>query len=156
MVWIPGFGRYSPRDGNRVGDAAPDFTLKDQDGRDVHLADELGTKPVVLVFYPRASSPICTKQMCSLRNEWAELVGKVKIFGLSYDPPADLKKFKDEDKLPFTLLSDPDKVAAKAYGVAGMFAAARVTFVIGTDKRIKAVIDSIAATSHAQQVLEAM
>lgn len=155
MVWIPGFGRYSARDGNRVGDVAPDFTLLDQDGHSVHLADELGDKPVVLVFYPRASSPICTKQMCSLRNEWADLVGKVKIFGLSYDPPADLKKFIERDKLPFTLLSDPDKKAAKAYGVAGMFAAARVTFVIGTDKRIKAVIDSIAATSHASQVLEA-
>jgi thioredoxin-dependent peroxiredoxin len=156
MVWIPGFGRYSPRDGNRVGDLAPDFTLKDQDARDVHLADELGEKPVVLVFYPRASSPICTKQMCSLRNEWSDLMGKVKIFGLSYDPPADLKKFIERDKLPFTLLSDPNKEAAKKYGVAGTFAAARVTFVIGTDRRIKAVIDSINATGHAEQVLQAL
>jgi peroxiredoxin Q/BCP len=156
MVWIPGFGRYSPRDGNRVGDLAPDFILRDQDGREVHLADELGKLPVALIFYPRASSPVCTKQMCSMRNEWADLTGKVKVFGISYDPPADLKKFIEQDKLPFTLLSDPNKVAAKAYGVAGTFAAARVTFVIGADRRIKTVITSIRATSHAAQLLEAV
>jgi peroxiredoxin Q/BCP len=155
-MWIPGFGKYTPREGNCVGDLAPDFTLRDHDGREVHLAAELGELPVALIFYPRASSPVCTKQMCSMRNEWSGLEGKVKVFGLSYDPPADLAKFKRDDKLPFTLLSDPDKVAAKAYGVAGMFAAARVTFVIGTDKRIKAVIDKISATGHAEQVLEAL
>jgi peroxiredoxin Q/BCP len=156
MVWIPGFGKYTPQQGNRVGDPAPDFTLKDQDGREIHLADELGELPVALIFYPRASSPVCTKQMCSMRNDWAELEGKVMVFGLSYDPPADLAKFKRDDKLPFTLLSDPDKTAAKAYGVAGAFAAARVTFVIGSDKRIKAVITDIKAGSHAAQVLGAL
>jgi thioredoxin-dependent peroxiredoxin len=155
-MWIPGFGKYSARDSNRVGDFAPDFTLNDQDGREVHLAAELGAVPVALIFYPRASSPVCTTQMCSMRNEWAELEGKVTVFGLSYDPPADLAKFKRDDKLPFTLLSDPDKIAAKAYGVAGTFAAARVTFVIGTDKRIKAVIDHIKAGDHAAQVLKAL
>src|SRR5690606_9940834 len=67
-MWIPGLGRYKPQQGNRVGDAAPDFTLLNQDGREVHLRDELGDKPIALVFYPKASSMVCTKQMCSLRN----------------------------------------------------------------------------------------
>lgn len=156
MVWIPGFGKYTAKQGNRVGDDAPDFTLKDQDGNDVTLSEQVGDKPVVLVFYPRASSPVCTKQMCSLRNDWDKLSGKAKVFGLSYDPPADLKKFKQEDNLPFTLLSDPDKEAAKRYGVAGTFAAARVTFVIGTDGKIKSVIEDIKASDHAEQVLKAL
>ena len=156
MIWIPGFGKYTARQGNRVGDAAPDFTLKDQDGSDVTLSEQVGDTPVVLVFYPRASSPVCTKQMCSLRNDWGKLSDKAKVFGLSYDPPADLKKFKQDDNLPFTLLSDPNKEVAKKYGVAGTFAAARVTFVIGTDGKIKAVIDDIQASDHAAQVLKAL
>lgn len=156
MVWIPGFGKYTAKQGNRVGDAAPDFTLKDHDGNDVKLSEQVGDKPVVLVFYPRASSPVCTKQMCSLRNDWGKLSDKAKVFGLSYDPPADLKKFKKDDNLPFTLLSDPDKEAAKKFGVAGTFAAARVTFVIGIDCKIKAVIEDIKAGDHADQVLKAL
>lgn len=155
-MWIPGFGKYTPKPGNRVGDEVPDFTLKDQDGNALRLHEHITDKPLVLVFYPRASSPICTRQMCSLRDGWRELMGKARVFGLSYDPVADLKKFKDEDKLPITLLSDPDKVAAKALGVDGLFAAARVTFVVGTDKRIKAVLTSIDANGHAAQVLKAL
>ena len=156
MVWIPGFGRYSAKRGNRVGDAAPDFVLPDQDGRDVKLSEQWAEQPVVLVFYPRANSPICTRQMCSLRDNWGELTAKAKVFGLSYDDPAQLMKFKQAQNLPFDLLSDPDKRVAKLYGVSGMLAAARVTFVIGTDGRIKAVIDSILADEHHKQVLAAL
>jgi hypothetical protein len=60
-MWIPGFGKYRPREGNRVGDVAPDFALRDHDGREVRLADELGGLPVALIFYPRASSPVCAR-----------------------------------------------------------------------------------------------
>lgn len=155
-MWIPGFGRYTAKPGNRVGDDAPGFTLLDQDGVQVNLKDQLGDKPIVLVFYPRASSPICTRQMCSLRDNWSDLVQKAKVFGISYDPPAALKNFQQNDKLPFTLLSDPDKKVATAYGVAGTFAAARVSFVIAPDGKIKAVITDIKAGDHDQQVLKAL
>lgn len=155
-MWIPGFGRYVAKAGNRVGDDAPDFTLRDQDGGQVRLKDQLGELPVVLVFYPRASSPICTMQMCSLRDDWGEIHKRAKIFGLSYDPPEALKRFQQSDKLPFALLSDPDKAVAKAYGVAGTFAAARVSFVIGQDGKIKAVITDIKATEHNKQLLAAV
>jgi peroxiredoxin Q/BCP len=155
-MWIPGLGRYKPKQGNRVGDDAPDFTLLNQDGEPVHLRDELGDKPIALVFYPRASSMVCTKQMCSLRNGWAELGKKAKVFGISYDDPAALKKFKEEDNLPFPLLSDPDKQVAKEYGVAGVLSAARVSFVIGTDGKIKKVINDITAGSHDGQLAEAV
>ncbi|MCA8945929.1 MAG: peroxiredoxin [Planctomycetes bacterium] len=156
MVWIPGFGKYTPKQGNRVGDDAPDFTLKDHDGNEVKLSGQVGDKPVVLVFYPRAGSPICTKQMCSLRDGWPELMAKAKVFGVSYDGVEQVRKFKEQQKLPFTLLSDPNKKVAKLYGVDGTFAAARVTFVIGTDGKIKAAIDSINANEHAKQVLKAL
>lgn len=114
MVWIPGFGKYSPRMGNRVGDKAPDFTLQDQDGRSVHLAEELGHRPVVLVFYPMAGSPVCTRQMCSLRDGWPELMSNAKVFGISYDSVQNLQRFKEQEHLPFPLLSDPDKAVAEA------------------------------------------
>lgn len=156
MVWIPGFGKYTPKQGNRVGDAAPDFTLKDHEGKDVTLSEQVGEKPVALVFYPRAGSPICTKQMCSLRDGWSELMAKAKVFGVSYDSVEQVRKFKEQQKLPFTLLSDPTKKVAKLYGVDGTFAAARVTFVIGTDGKVKAAIDSINANEHAKQVLNAL
>ncbi|MBX3460081.1 MAG: peroxiredoxin [Planctomycetes bacterium] len=155
-MWIPGFGRYVAKPGNRVGDDAPDFTLPDQDGKQVRLKDQLGDLPVVLVFYPRASSPICTVQMCSLRNGWDALQAKAKVFGVSYDAPDALKRFKEQDRLPFALLSDPDKKVAKAYGVAGTFAAARVSFVISPDGKIKAVITDIKADNHNSQLLAAV
>ncbi len=102
MVWIPGFGKYSPRMGNRVGDKAPDFTLQDQDGRSVHLAEELGHRPVVLVFYPMAGSPVCTRQMCSLRDGWPELMSNAKVFGISYDSVRRfLRRLGQSRPLPF-------------------------------------------------------
>ncbi|MBE7490546.1 MAG: peroxiredoxin [Planctomycetes bacterium] len=155
-MWIPGFGRYTPREGNRVGDKAPDFTLTDHTGSAVRLHDQIGDLPVVLVFYPRASSPICTRQMCSLRDGWAELGRRARVFGLSYDGVEALRRFHDQDRLSITLLADPDRIAARAYGVNGLFAAARVTFVIGTDGRIAAVITDIDAGNHAGQILKTL
>lgn len=153
-MWIPGFGRYSGKPA--VGDAAPSFSARNQDGALVALGDAAADRPVVLVFYPRASSPICTKQMCSMRDGWPALSAKATVFGVSYDEPAELKVFQQAQKLPFDLLSDPDKTIAKAYGVSGLLAAARVSFVIGTDRRIKSVITDIKAKDHATQILSAL
>jgi peroxiredoxin Q/BCP len=155
-MWLPGLGRYKPREGNRKGDPAPDFTLPDQDGTPVKLRDLLGDKPVVLVFYPRASSMVCTRQMCSLRDGWGALTQKATVVGVSYDKPPALKKFQQDDHLPFPLLSDPDKAVARAYGVAGLFGAARVTFVINPEGVIAAVIEHVKAGDHAAQVLDSM
>lgn len=153
-MWIPGFGKYSGKPA--VGDAAPSFSARNQDGVMASLADAPAHLLVVLVFYPRASSPICTKQMCSMRDGWGDLRGKATVYGVSYDQPAELKVFQQAQKLPFDLLSDPDKTIARAYGVAGLFAAARVSFVIGTDRRIKDVITDIKAKDHATQILSAL
>lgn len=155
-MWIPGFGRYKAGKGNRVGDQAPDFKALDQDSREVHLRAELGSLPIVLVFYPKASTPTCTKQMCNLRDGWQELQGKAKVFGVSYDKPPALKRFQEQQRLPFPLLSDAKREIARDYGVAGALAAARVSFVISPDGKIKAVVDGVKAASHTRQVLAAL
>jgi len=155
-MWIPGLGRYKPAAGNRVGDAAPDFTLPDQDGKPVHLAEQLRAGPVALVFYPRAGTPVCTRQMCSLREGWTELMQRAHVFGISYDGMPALKLFQQAENLPFSLLSDEDRIVSRAYGVAGWFVAARVTFVIGAGGLIRAVIEHIKAGDHAAQVMAAL
>jgi thioredoxin-dependent peroxiredoxin len=155
-MWIPGFGRYKAQPGNRVGDEAPDFTLTDHDGRKVTLREQLGALPLVLAFYPKAGTPTCTRQMCNLRDGWQELQSRAEVFGISYDKPEALKRFREEQSLPFALLSDADKSVARAYGVAGALVPARVSFVIGKDGRIKAVIENVIAQQHHKQILQAL
>ncbi len=150
-MWIPGFGKHVEQEGNRGR-----LTLKDTEGNDVRLGEQVGDKPVVLVFYPKAGTPVCTKQLCSLREGWGELMDKANVFGISYDSREVLKRWKEQEKLPFPLLSDAAHDVAKKYGVAGLFANARVTFVIGKDGKIKAVINKINATNHAGQILEVL
>lgn len=101
-----------------TGAALPAVTAKDQDGKEVKLA-EAGAKGYTLVyFYPKADTPGCTKQACSLRDSYAQLTDKkVTVFGVSVDKVEDQKAFKDKYKLPFTLLADTDKKVADAFGV---------------------------------------
>lgn len=103
----------------QVGDKAPAFTLLDQDAREVSLADFAG-KNVLVYFYPRADTPGCTVQACSVRDTMAELKNlDVVTLGISPDEPEALKKFDEKYSLGFRLLSDPDHTAATAYGVWG-------------------------------------
>ncbi|MCL5279918.1 MAG: thioredoxin-dependent thiol peroxidase [Planctomycetes bacterium] len=103
----------------RVGDRAPSFSLVDQNGRTVSLADFKGTK-LLLYFYPKADTPGCTRQACSVRDA-AELLQQAgaAVVGISPDRPEDQKRFDDKYDLHFPLLSDPDHKVAEAYGVWG-------------------------------------
>jgi peroxiredoxin Q/BCP len=103
----------------KVGDKAPGFSLLDQDGNTVSLSDFKGGK-VLLYFYPRANTPGCTKQSCSVRDSGQELtkLGVVGI-GVSPDKPKAQKKFDEKYGLGFRLLSDPDHEVADAYGAWG-------------------------------------
>lgn len=103
----------------KVGDKAPVFSLLDQEGKQVSLSDFKGKK-LLLYFYPKADTPGCTKQACSIRDASKELkkLGAAAI-GISPDEPARQKKFDDKYSLGFPLLSDPDNTVAKAYGVWG-------------------------------------
>ncbi len=88
------------------GEQAPDFTLPDQDGREVKLSDFRGT-PVVVYFYPKADTPGCTTQACGVRDRQADYAGAhAAVFGISPDPVAKVKKFHDKQHLNFSLLAD--------------------------------------------------
>ena len=120
-----------------VGDAAPDFSLPDQDKQVVSLADLRGT-PVLLVFYPFAFSRICTGELCQLRDELAAYTDAgVKVLAVSTDPVFSLKAYREAEGFEFPLLSDfwPHGTVAQAYGAfnekAGM--ALRGTFLIDAE-----------------------
>ncbi len=101
------------------GDAAPPFALPDADGRTVRLADFAGRR-VVVYFYPAASTPGCTTQACDFRDDLAVFEGAgVAVVGISPDPPEALARFGDEQRLPFPLLSDPERSVLTAYGAYG-------------------------------------
>ena len=102
----------------KLGDPLPAVTALDQDGKPVNLAEEGKSGYTLVYFYPKAMSPGCTAQACSLRDSYAELQQKgVKIFGVSVDTVETQKKFQEEDHLPFELLSDKDKLVTSAFGV---------------------------------------
>lgn len=103
----------------KPGDAAPTFALPDQEGRTVSLADFQGQK-LLLYFYPKADTPGCTRQACSIRDARAELAAAgVAALGISPDKPQSQKKFHQKYGLGFPLLSDPEHLTARAYGAWG-------------------------------------
>jgi thioredoxin-dependent peroxiredoxin len=102
-----------------VGDKAPAFSLLDADGNKASLADYRGRK-VIVYFYPAASTPGCTKQACDFRDNLAELSDAgLDVVGISPDKPEKLAKFRDNEKLTFPLLSDPDRKVLAAWGAFG-------------------------------------
>ena len=147
------------------GKAAPAFKLKDQDGRDVRLADLKG-KDVVLYFYPRDDTPGCTKEACGFRDLWKDIQKTgVAVYGVSPDAGPSHQKFIGKYKLPFPLLSDPDKSMMTAYGAFGekmMYGkkttgVIRSTVWIGADGKVKKHWKRVAkAESHPEHVLEAL
>jgi peroxiredoxin Q/BCP len=102
-----------------VGDNAPNFSLLSQEGKTVALSDFKGKK-LLLYFYPKADTPGCTKQACSIRDASKELEKlNASAIGISPDKPSKLKKFDDKYSLGFILLSDTENKVAKAYGAWG-------------------------------------
>jgi peroxiredoxin Q/BCP len=101
-----------------IGAALPALNATGHDGKPIELA-KAGAKGWTLVyFYPKADTPGCTKQACSLRDSYEQLTGKgVKVFGVSMDSVADQKAFAEKFKLPFILLADPDGKVVDAFGV---------------------------------------
>ncbi len=101
------------------GDKAPHFKLTDQNEKEVNLEDYKGKK-VLVYFYPKADTPGCTKQACSVRDARSELAARgVDVIGISPDTPGKQKKFDNKHNLDFTLLSDQDNAVAKAFGAWG-------------------------------------
>ncbi len=100
-----------------VGTKAPDFTLQDQDGKDVSLSDFKGKK-VILYFYPKDNTSGCTKQACAFKELYPDFMEKDAIvLGVSKDSVASHKKFQEKYQLPFELLSDPEHKVIEQYDV---------------------------------------
>ena len=102
-----------------VGTKAPDFTLPNQDRQPVRLRDEIARGPVVLAFFPAAFSSVCTKELCTFRDQLGPLnhLAKAQVLGISVDTPFALKAFANAERLHFPLLSDFNKEAIRAYDV---------------------------------------
>lgn len=115
-----------------MGASAPDFTLKDAGGNAWRLSDNRG-KVVVLLFYPGDETPICTRQMCSVRDRWEDYVATgSEVVGISTDSVESHKKFAEHHDLPLRLLSDGDQAVANLYGARSLIPGkvARSVFVI--------------------------
>ena len=138
------------------GEAAPEFTLPDADGKPVSLADYRG-RTVVVYFYPAASTPGCTKEACDFRDNLAELNDAgVDVVGISPDKPEKLAKFRDAEGLTFPLLADPDRTVLEAYGAYGekmlygkkSTGVIRSTFVVAPDGTLDQALYNVKATGH--------
>ncbi len=147
------------------GKPAPDFTLEDGSGKRVSLGDFAG-KNVILYFYPKDDTPGCTKEACGFRDAW-RTIGKLNavVLGVSADDAVSHQKFTAKYKLPFPLLSDPDRKVMKTYGAYGekimygkkTVGVIRSTVWIGPDGRVKKHWARVPdAAAHPDKVLEAL
>lgn len=110
----------------KLGDKIPALTLPDQDGKPLDLAAHGSEGYLLVFFYPKANTPGCTAQACSLRDAEAQLKERgVKIIGISADKPESQKKFVTEQRLPYPLVADSESKAIQAFGVEGMLGFAR-------------------------------
>lgn len=115
-----------------VNGPAPDFSLKDGDGGEWRLSDHRG-QVVVLLFYPGDETPVCTRQMCSVRDRWEDYRATgAEVVGISSDSVESHQKFAEHHSLPLRLLSDADRAVAKSYGAISLLPGrvARSVFVI--------------------------
>lgn len=146
----------------KEGILAPNFTLKDKDGREISLSDFKGKK-VVLYFYPKDNTPGCTRQACAFAGAYSEFreIDTV-VIGISRDSVASHVKFAEKYDLPFILLSDPELDAIKAYGVwqekklygKVSMGVVRTTFVIDENGIIEKVMPKVKPDTNAGEILE--
>ena len=123
----------------KLNDPAPDFTLPGGDGRDWRLTDNRG-KVVVLLFYPGDETPICTRQMCSVRDRWPDYQATgAEVVGISTDSVESHQQFAEHHRLPLRLLSDPDGKVSELYGARSLIPGkvARSVFVIDAEGKLR-------------------
>ncbi len=146
----------------KIGDAAPEFLSKDQNGNDVRLSDYKG-KRVVIYFYPKDDTPGCTAQACNLRDNYSALQAQdIVILGVSGDEEKKHLKFIDKYSLPFTLLADEEKELIQLYGVWGekkfmgkvYDGIHRTTFLLNEAHTIVGIIEKPKTKDHAREILE--
>ncbi|WP_438972598.1 thioredoxin-dependent thiol peroxidase [Polaribacter sp.] len=145
----------------KVGDAAPNFEAKDQEGNTIKLSDYSGKK-LVLFFYPKASTPGCTAEACNLSDNYQVFTNKgYDILGVSADSAKRQQNFINKYELKFPLLADEDKTVINAFGVWGpkkfmgkeYDGIHRTTFIIDEKGIIEEVIAKVKTKAHAEQIL---
>lgn len=153
------FGCSREADALTVGDPAPSLSAKDQNGQTVDLAEVYAQGPTLVYFYPKAGTPGCTAQACSLRDAFPDFSAEgVQILGVSADTVEAQKKFAEEHKLPFTLLADTDLAVAKAFGVPTipvLGVPKRQSFLV-VDGKVAWIVQSAKTGDHAAEVREAL
>lgn len=146
----------------KIGDKAPDFSGKDQDGKTISLNDYKGKK-VILYFYPKDDTPGCTAQACNLRDNKDMLAKEgYEVLGVSSDDEASHRNFREKYSLTFPLIADTDKSINQKYGVwvekerdgKKFYGTARTTFIIDEKGMIANIIDKVETKDHASQILK--
>ncbi|SHI61195.1 thioredoxin-dependent thiol peroxidase [Flavobacterium terrae] len=146
----------------KVGDKAPNFSALDQEGKSHSLSDYKDSK-LVLFFYPAASTPSCTIEVCNLRDNYSDFTAKgYKLLGVSADTAKKQSNFIQKNQLPFPLLADVDKKVIEAYGVWGpkkfmgreFDGIHRTTFVIDENGIIEDVIEKVKTKEHSKQIFK--
>jgi peroxiredoxin Q/BCP len=133
----------------KIGDEAPSFDVTASDGRRLRLEEYRGKKVVVLYFYPKDNTRVCTAEACGFRDMYEDLAASdVEIIGVSIDSDASHRGFAEKHRLPFPLVADPDKALARRYGATGGLVGLvgltkRVTFVIDKNGRVAGIFDSM-------------
>ena len=144
----------------KPGARAPEFVLLNDAGEETSLADLLQDGPLILYFYPADFTPGCTKEACSIRDIHNDIqsVG-LHVAGISPQDVDSHRRFREKHDLPFTLLSDPDKVAIEMFDVDGMFGVGvqRATFLIAQDRTIQdAVLANVRIGRHQEFIEKAV
>ena len=130
----------------KVGDRVPDFSLPSQTGTTVNISDLIGTKSLVIYFYPKDDTPGCTAESCAFRDSYEVFTDAgAEVIGISADSPQSHQQFAQKYNLPFTLLSDSDNRVRKLFGVPSTLFVlpGRVTYIIDKEGIVRHIFDSM-------------
>ncbi len=160
LLTFLGLTAFAKADPLAVGAPAPEISAVDQDGKAIDFKAVYAKGPTLVYFYPKADTPGCTKQGCSIRDGWADLQAKgIQVLGVSEDKPEAQKKFQEKYKLPHTLIADSDGRVAKAFSVdmipvAGL--TKRQSFLVKDGKVVWNMLKGTSTETHAADVIKAL
>jgi peroxiredoxin Q/BCP len=147
----------------KIGDSAPDFNVVASNGKRLALRELRGSKNVVLYFYPKDFTAVCTRETCGFRDMYADLQGKdTEVIGVSFDDNETHERFAKEHNVPFALVADTERTLATAYGAVSFFrsllnAPTRVTFLIDKEGKIAGIYKAeLSASTHVEGVKEGL